>query len=628
LFAPTSDNPLRIPVRDVEWRSGSGQPFSGAGDLFWDPIASQDLGFVAVSQQSKYAEQRTRLLQCGAASMLEAYNASHAPHANGEPVPDSSVAGVDPAGDGCWDHWATNEAMRAAFGVTDFLYGPSLQLTVANLANTAVLDDRKSVMGFVKDGGSDTSLPHYADRKADRDAFLVQMGQRLNRDMAELQNAYLANAAIDPKGLKSAHGLTFDNSPITVLGVGPIDTPPAPSGADNAAPPTAPTDYSDRLVKQDASDYTPAEAGSLVNAMSKLFWRGNAERTCRISLLNNAQELLSLREKCMAKAAGGGNPDACTACVEIAELHVPNVSNGPDLDIPVGDSKCSALGVTAKGQVPGGLPAWWFDNFYRMTGHHAGENTDDLAGALGYPGFDVALTWCTGAEWRRSIGGQLPASDDITNAASADAWLPARDSEISYEKTSDMTCSDETASVTVNYGISHRRNGQAFIEDYNRQGANWAFPIVTALDYTFETVPVGQCGRNTIDSRATRFAAAAGYVEPGKVSRTFGGAAGISAPRCGVQQRMYYWNRPCSTATQKITFGALSAFNTFFPDIGAEVDRVDYGQDGDTTNDYCLIREPRHMEFCPTGMRCNADGECNSDDQVAALNLFPPPPAP
>lgn len=621
--------PDTVLTRDVEWRSNGGSPFSGAGDLFWDPLASSEFFPARVSQDDKYVEQRTRMLECSAASMLEAYNASGKPHAHGEPTPNPTLDGIQPGGDGCWDHWATNQSMRAALGVLSYAYDNTTQLKAANLANELVLKDRASGLSFVKD--SDTSVPHYTERRADRDHFIAQLGERMNQDLADVQIAYIQNVAEDPDGLKSAHGIGPDGLPITMLGVGPIDTPPASSGD---ATPDPPTDYADRLVKQDASDYAPSDAGSPSNAMAQLFWRGNVERICRTSLLNNAQQLLSLREKCIAKAAGGGDPDACTACVQIAELHVPNVSYGPNVDIPVGDSKCSALGASPKGQASGGLPGWWFDNYYRLNGIHQGEPVvNGLAGGLGYPAFDVALTWCTGAELRESQGGALPGQDDLTFTASDDGWLPARDSEISYEPTTEMFCTDDFGNpFATKYGISHRRYAQAFIEDYNRASQNWVFPIVTAVDYTSEWIPFGQCGAQRIDSRTKRFESAAGvqnglvYVPQSKVSHAHGGAAGVSAPRCGVRQAMYYWNRPCQTALEHWKFLQPPTFNTFFPEQGTEADQIEYGQDGDPANDFCLLREPRTFaETCPDNMKCSSDGECSSDDQAAVVNLFPPP---
>lgn len=614
-------------VRDVEWRSTTAAPrFPGAGDLFWAPPEdSEEFPPARVSDDAKYGEQRGRLLTCAGASMLEAYNAMPAPHAHGEPVPDPSLADVDPDGEECWDHWATNQAMRASLGAFGYAYSVDAVVHVNNLINSTILENRVSKLAFVKD--EQTSLPHYAERRADRVAFLAQLSEQMNRDLAAVQGAYLENERVDPTGVQSALGIDPGGQAITMFGVAGVDTPPPPSGSE---PPAPPTDYADQLVKQDASDYAPSDAGLPGNAMSQLFWRGNVERTCRTSLLNNAQELLLLREKCTAKAAGGGNPDACTACVQIAELHVPNLSHGQNIDIPVGDSKCSALGVTPKAQVPAGLPAWWFDNYYRWTGKHPGDVVQHPAEGLDHPAFDIALTWCTGAELRASVGGGLPLGDDMTYAASDNGWLPARDSETSFEPTTTMSCPDGFGGqFSVGYGISHRRHAQAFIEEYNLTSANWVFPIVTALDYTSETRPVGQCGSERIDSRETRFKDSVGgveiYVSPSKVSHFGGGAAGISAPRCGVRQRLYYWNRPCSTALQNWPYETPAAFNFFFANKrGMEVDQLEYGQDGDSANDYCLLREPRSLVgLCPDGMKCNPDGECNASEQAGAVILLP-----
>ena len=138
---------------------------------------------------------------------------------------------------------------------------------------------------------------------------------------------------------------------------------------------------------------------------------------------------------------------------------------------------------------------------------------------------------------------------------------------------------------------------------------------------------MGECGIARTDTRLQRFVNAGGYVPQSKIWRLDGGASGISAPRCGVQQRMFYWNRSCSTAIDGWDAPIPSEFNRFFPQEGTEVDALDYDHDGNIDNDYCLIREPRRMvTSCPIGMRCSADGECNDDDAAPLIDQFPPPP--
>lgn len=310
--------------------------------------------------------------------------------------------------------------MLGALGTFNFIYEPSFQLSISNLVNSFVRNNLKDASGFVKDlaPAAAAAVPNYAARVADRDAFYKRLDRRFNLDASALQNAYLVNAQVNRNGTESAHGVNPRGALITMLNVEPIATPPAPEpdpdnpGAVKSLPAT---NYADNLTPQSTDPGALPAAGTLGSAMSKLFWRGNIERTCRTSLANGAQEMLALRDSCMAGAAGGGRPDACTACVELAELHIPRADLTSPLN-PVLDSKCSLLGTESTSSPPTAFPSWWYDNYYRLNGITQSDAELPPRAGLALPGFYVAMTWCTGAEIRDSAEvdegfGVTPGSD-------------------------------------------------------------------------------------------------------------------------------------------------------------------------------------------------------------------------
>jgi hypothetical protein len=89
---------------------------------------------------------------------------------------------------------------------------------------------------------------------------------------------------------------------------------------------------------------------------------------------------------------------------------------------------------------------------------------------------------------------------------------------------------------------------------------------------------------------------------------------------------MYFWNRPCSIATENWNFPFPATFNFFSAQDGTEIDEIAYGNDVNPDNNFCLLREPRTLvTSCPNGMTCSASGECNADDQSASVNLISAP---
>lgn len=368
--------------------------------------------------------------------------------------------------------------MLGALGALDFGYNPVLQLSAGVLINEVIGNTLKANANFVTD--DDTSVANFETLKADRDLFNTRLRTQLALDTIKLHLSYLQNALTDGQGTQSARGIDPKGETIKMLGVAPVAEPP--STLPGSATPDAPTGYSDVLKPQaTVPDFLPA-AGTLGSAMSKLFWRGNLERTCRTSLFDSARELNDLHDKCIAGAAGGGNPDACTACTQPAEIHVPLINW--DQYSGVRESKCSALGVYSSTAAPPGLPAYWFDNQYRL---HGGP--DQTQQDLGLPSFYVAMEWCTGTKWTAFYY----VKEDNGWDSGPPAAYPVRDSPVD--------------------GPKHRRMAQAFVEDYSDLPANPIFPIVSAFDYEEE----GYSGRNKHYAEAVAPAPVDEFIQSGNI---------------------------------------------------------------------------------------------------------------
>jgi hypothetical protein len=256
---------------------------------------------------------------------------------------------------------------------------------------------------------------------------------------------------------------------MNMLGV-PGAVAPDP-GSDPTTPPPAPTPYADKLQPQNTTPDLLPESASLGSAVSRMFWRGNLERTCRTSTANGSQELLALQSQCVASAATGGNPNACTACVELAEPHIPRCF---ELGVPWAEtSKCSVIGAEpiTDNKAPRGLPTWWFDYAYR---HIPPPNEDNLRLS---PGDDlcsdsiaVAMDWCTGTN--------LIDVDADSAEYSNDGYAAERDTLINFVQFGDtINCPDgigiNSTPGQLRFGTDHRRRAQALTEDLSTNPTEW-----------------------------------------------------------------------------------------------------------------------------------------------------------
>lgn len=188
-------------------------------------------------------------------------------------------------------------------------------------------------------------------RVADRDLILPRTVEAMKRDMDRIKLTYLKYRNNQPNDRQAAMQEAPDgNGRLTVLGVPPVE-PDVPDV-------TQLVEYLDRSSNTSSNE---SDQG-----LSRMFWRGDLQRTCQTSLANDAAVLHQLKDSCIQAAAEGGDSEYCTACVALAELHIPLC--GGVASEAVADSKCSAVGVRATGVAAPGLPAWWFNNAARRLG--------------------------------------------------------------------------------------------------------------------------------------------------------------------------------------------------------------------------------------------------------------------
>lgn len=594
------DDPLnsgRYAGKDVQWAVGTSR-FAGAGDLFWHPLV-QPGGVVPpiVSTDSKYAEQRNRLLNCAAASLREVYRAGlptvPAHGANNEAVVPSAVKTLAPSSETCWGNWVTNEAIYGSLGPVDLAYVDRIERHSLNLAlaavNEIVVEDFNSKLNFSTAELDEVPLEDELERARvkDRDSFLFKFRMRLARDSFLVRSRFLYNSTVQSTGTQSARGEIIGTpEPIAFLDVTPINTVnPVPS------PPRG-VDYVDAPRPLIASSFTRSD---LQEALSRVFWRGDLQRTCRSSVENGATSLLELKRRCAESAQLGGDAEACTACVSIAELHIPNCANNPSS--PVGPSKCSAIGAESTTAPPVGLPTWWFDNHARRLGllpESEGPFHDSLR--LCSPGIYVALEWCT---------------DTTVSVFEPNEPVAELPHVRPYLTTSQFDCSTASGEPnTQTFGTSYERLARMLLEDSATPGRPWLFPMVTSFERSHTSTP----GSDPCNDAQTTWTAStdqlvAFQTEPASQQEFWNlYRAGADIARCGPVQRVSWWNRGCDEVDGILLTGVPSR-DVFQVETGALLQEA--ASPDPLLPPSCYVREPRTIfESCPAGLQCSAGGEC------------------
>lgn len=597
-------------TKSVEWSTG-GARYAGGGDLFWWPEQSVS---GTIFESDAFEEQRNRMLNCSAKSMLEVYDLG--PDVFGAPTITNftsaieDIANVD--SEYCFGQFATNESMLAAVGIFDAAYLNSIpqRMLVTNLFPNKIVN---GVLG----GGVDfptRDIEEYAEGTRiwtlakDRDRFKEKLADRFQMDFGRVREVY-AKYADDPTGTEAASNPVWRDKDgvereLTVFGVPGATEPPM-----SADPPSFGVRYTDYLVKP-----TTGTTGQMERAMSQVFWRGNLQRTCLESTANDASVLQSLRSACLGGATGTGNLDACTECTWRAEALVPPCGSPINQTDPVKPSRCSQAGAFGEAGVPPGLPEYWFNNGARWAGHASEPYMNGNTPICDAPIY-VAMHWCTGTP---IVLSEVAENTSITTA---------------FDVTNTVTCGQNSIEgpYEKTFGLEHLREGRFVDEARKMEPGNpyefgpgpWLPMWVTARHKTrLWERDSDPCGLDKVtDSDYATAAAAVAPIDTSELSLP-GYLNGPEVPRCGNLQRVSIWegqNASCGAAIGQLGY-SWSTFNQFNGESATEFTTQD-GRAG------CYVTEPR--KFVPKctapDSSCNAGWQCVSGQSVPELRRIERP---
>jgi hypothetical protein len=599
------DDPLNGPLFDnfpflykpVKWQDNHGFSARGAGDLW----ASLIVG----AHDEDYAPWRDRFLSCSAKSMRQVYQAG--PKAHGPLISylaTGDAEDFDSFDDDCFSQRATNESMAGAV----------LPVPLAYDRTAGAIPIGRSVFGWanhlaLKVIGGGAVLPH-AD---DRERFLQRVGKRMLLDQMSVAFDYLANrdhgASGNRDGTESAQGrsmaVTVGDNRIKFLGVPP----------NQELPGSPPTTFMDRATPAVPEDERPDS-----HFLRRMFWRAHPEDTCEVPGL-----VADLRDACiLGSAQPGGDPEACTRCVALAEQQMPGCAvaaggeNSP--------SKCAALGLESNGGI---------DPTY------LGEQCATTLGFDNSPAYFLAFHYCLGTKpipfqeiYYRGRGNLASAPSvqiDCSGYGGPGDQLPPRPftpwstERIAvgiFENASSTAWSAEEPPPTsflslIANAVQQTQTAEIYDEAVFCNGSS--NPHDGYLD--------GQVLRSSLDSwYQTQIAPLALWDNQGKglralapFSRSPAAVDDLVLEQCGVTQRVSYHNRDCSTALASLGRSDLAA-------------RVNQGYSRSTGTEVtftigsdelrCSVREePQLKPVCARGS-CNANGLCSAQEPPEVVRFY------
>ncbi len=630
IHADALDDPLSAPkfsdllgggkTKDVSWTDVSAPStlYPGVGDMF-----AARYGITEPVEVPEYAVQRKRMLGCSAASLREVYTAGPELHGKLGPA-DSSISDItSPTDDRCWKHWATNSSMLGSTG----------PFFLRRKWDTDKLDPMGAVFraregflahanAFVAD--SQASSYHFEDKK-DEQFFLGVLADRIHEEHWKVMKAFVVNAKNYPNGNESAQLFvapalgTPGPDTITFFGV----QPNVSYGA-GEAPATS------------TIDLPPSEN----LAVRRMFWRSHLVESCQ----NAAQRdpisgkllIQALRDRCVSRAAEGGDPESCTACVELAEPHI--VRDGIDTVSTDPRSRCARAGVTAD---LSSLPP----KFFSVTGSVTPEVFDEAAEnryLVDRPAFWAAFSYCT--DTQRPLSG-----------------LQHGDGEhlLSVYAIKDSACTNDDGTprrYTERYRsrVGFVRTEYPFAKTVDAP-AQVPGPIVNAIEIDYKFVEVafpGPTGGNTCFGYTRSMNLG---LDPTIAEAPYGGIDEEHSPSndfptdwrraamnddalafrsCGQAQRVFWWDRSCadvqSLAVETGDPGGFIKGIKFDPHpwepatskSGFWIDGYDFTsgyKSGFKKGTRCEIRERRrYFPYCGTGTVCGAGGTCVAQASVGA----------
>jgi hypothetical protein len=511
LSGPRYYSPWDDQSHSVSWARGPGT-YPGAGDLFWN-YTSSDGTQISIAQQAKYDALRVNLLACSAKSLRDVYGTGPAMHgAMGTAITVSPIAGITAPLDpnsvnvmtDCFQQRVTNDSMFGSIGpfymhrkwdAAGANYSDAIVPIILRLANIFARRSVASGIVFADDkDGAQFSNALAARIQADMDDVTLQFSIHAEKRGQETQAAQLIRPGTTPLG------------PIGFLGVAPNAPAPSP----------IPATFSDTFAPVRSA---PAQDdGTVATYAARVFWRSHLAESCQ-----DADAVPVLRDRCVNAAAGGGDPDACTACVSLAELWVKPCG----FDAVLGQSKCEMVGQTAHSTK---LPAFWFDKAACTCQPALGTLDPHSDPNCGWSTYRLATEYCTGTTAYSGGLGVMPVSLDTTSSPPIDVYR--------------ISVFDDFDALTFPPGLDsspHRLR-----------------PMISAYHetITWNSVPatnaVGQSFANT-NAVADRDAVLAQMLSPlplyNDASQGYRALVGrweyASVPMCGQTQRYSFWNKGC-----------------------------------------------------------------------------------
>lgn len=593
LNAPYFDNYPFLPKK-IRWQDIHGFTAPGVGDLW---------AGVATGGEDEYSPWRDRFLSCSAKSMRQVYQAG--PKAHGPLI--SYLAKGDPEDftsfyPDCFSQRATNESMLGSVlpvplayhrELSDIPIGPSV-FAVSNNVTLKAIEEM-------------AALPNEADRAK----FLAAIRKRMLLDQQSVVFDYLANRSAglvgNRDGTESAQGrvaeATSVDGRIKFLGVPPnellTDSPPAPF-MDRTAPVVPEENFPDSYF------------------LRRMFWRAHPEDSCEESGL-----VARLKDACVAGASQpGGDPEACTRCVALAELQMPGCTLTGSENSP---SKCEALGLQSNGGID---PRYLTE----QCATELGEN--------GSPASFLAFRYCTGTKTLPFREHLFEGSAVLTGGQTTEVDCPKyAPSDPFVSKALFTPWSTQRIAVSIFENENATETGQPEVPT-----SSFLSRLVNVVERTTSTSIYDEAVYCRLSKEPNDFYLSGAVVEStlddlyraqiAPLSLWDNQSKGVHAlapfanspnaidelmlEQCGVTQRVSYHNRDCSAALAAIGRSDLS-------------DQVNLGYNSargtevtfaiGTGESRCSIREePKLRPVCARGS-CNANGLCSSQDPPEVIRF-------
>jgi hypothetical protein len=568
LCGPTYDDPNTDAGPSlVKWTlADGGATNAGVGDIFYNPVS----GPANLSTGQNYTEQYQRLVACGARSLYDVYAAgpmsygtATAGDVQGLLVKDGSLTQGAQFDAYCFSQAATNASMSGSLGAFYLTRNwgqltPDFRSALFSLVNTAIF-----TIGVGK-----VTWPLLTPTSD----FLSSFFQGMGTDVQKLKAIFNTRAVTDKNGTTSAKlAGGVPGSQLTLFGV-PPNAPPA----DPTKPPSSFADI-----------VTPQLSGTPQDAVRRLFWRAHPEDVCSEELVTD------LAARCQAGAQVGGDPEACTACVDLTELQVPTCALSPDafgaLDIPtIIGSKCSAMGDQVDTSL---LPQQWWDPASRYETSTCGT----------YPSYWLAFYYCTGTSptlFPNSVYGETGLSSVVTESCpdpfeNGTDFYAYTDQVLEAEAFPELSQTDQTVrpvvvawneAVTLLPGPTPCSSSNFTNDQDARAQALYPFDLWQDAAHTTPAI-VG--GDETLDL-APHLAV------------------------CGFSQRLTYWDRSCDDVFGR--YGSVMNLGNAVPGgppdpaTGAQILSSSFTDDDEQR---CSVREAQTFSTtCPTNNACSTSGLC------------------